>query len=164
MGITLTFINFEEMIAYARQLLGSAPETKAPVKQDVAPTYQQPVQQQPSQPVTQQPVQQVPQQTVQQPVQQNVPAQGAVYQQTPAQAQPVPTTTPNIQQQQPVQTVQTSYTCDNLANAAMTLMDAGRQAELLNLLSQFGVDNLPALQPEQYGAFATALRGLGAQI
>lgn len=152
MGITLTFINFEEMVAYARQLLGSAPDAKAPVKQDVTPTYQHPVQQQPAQ--------QVPQQAPRQ----NIPSTGAVYQQTPTQSQSVPTTAPNIQQQQPVQTAQTSYTCDNLANAAMTLMDAGRQAELLNLLSQFGVDNLPALQPEQYGAFATALRGLGAQI
>jgi hypothetical protein len=69
--------------------------------------------------------------------------------------------------QQPVTSVQTSvpsYTMDDLANAAMTLMDAGRQPDLLNLLAQFGVESLPALPPEQYGAFATALRELGAQI
>ena len=35
---------------------------------------------------------------------------------------------------------------------------------LLQLLKDFGVEALPTLQPEQYGAFATALRGLGAQI
>jgi hypothetical protein len=53
---------------------------------------------------------------------------------------------------------------DELTNAAVMLMDSGRQADLLNLLAQFGVEALPALPREQYGAFATALRGLGAQI
>lgn len=147
MGITLTFENFEEMTAYARQLLGTTQEIMAPLKQDVNPTYQQPVQQAP-----------------QQVVQQNSPAPEVVYQQTPVQTQSNPSVAPNTQQQQSIQTSQANYTIDNLANAAMALMDAGRQAELLNLLSQFGVESLPALQPEQYGAFATALRGLGAQI
>jgi hypothetical protein len=53
---------------------------------------------------------------------------------------------------------------DDLTKAAVMLMDSGRQADLLNLLSQFGVEALPALPQEMYGAFATALRGLGAQI
>ena len=39
-----------------------------------------------------------------------------------------------------------------------------QQPELLQLIRSFGVEALPFLQPEQYGAFATALRGLGAQI
>ncbi len=57
-----------------------------------------------------------------------------------------------------------TYTPDELAGAAMQLMDSGRQNELLLLLQQFGVNSIPALQPPQYGAFATALRDMGAQI
>lgn len=57
-----------------------------------------------------------------------------------------------------------TYTPDELAGAAMQLMDSGRQYELLSLLQQFGVNSIPALQPLQYGAFATALRDMGAQI
>ena len=67
----------------------------------------------------------------------------------------------------PTQTVPTSaptYTPDELARAAMTLMDSGRQQELIGLLQSFGVSSLPELKPEQYGPFATALRGMGAQI
>ena len=67
----------------------------------------------------------------------------------------------------PTQTVSTSaptYTPDELARAAMTLMDSGRQQELISLLQSFGVSSLPELKPEQYGMFATALRGMGAQI
>ena len=51
-----------------------------------------------------------------------------------------------------------------LAKAAMLLLDSGKQNELLALLQQFGTNSIPALQPSQYGAFATALRGMGAQI
>ncbi|MCB7067977.1 hypothetical protein [Enterocloster citroniae] len=57
-----------------------------------------------------------------------------------------------------------SYTLDDLTRAAIPLMDSGKQPALLQLLKDFGVEALPTLQPEQYGAFATALRGLGAQI
>ena len=46
----------------------------------------------------------------------------------------------------------------------MQLMDSGRQNDLINLLAQFGVNSVPHLQPNQYGAFATALREMGAQI
>lgn len=56
------------------------------------------------------------------------------------------------------------YTLNDLATAAMMLMDSGRQAELQQLLAAFGVESLPALPEEQYGAFATALREKGAQI
>lgn len=65
---------------------------------------------------------------------------------------------------QPVSTSAPTYTPDELARAAMTLMDSGRQRELIGLLQTFGVSSLPELRPEQYGGFATALRGLGAQI
>lgn len=63
-----------------------------------------------------------------------------------------------------ISTSATSYTLDDIAGAAITLMDAGRQGELLELLGQFGVQSLPELSQDKYGAFATALRGLGAQI
>ena len=121
-----------------------------------------------------------------------VPLQGAAQsQQTPAVQQPIPPVQENkapVQpamppvQQAPVQIQQTappaqpapaaqqipttapSYTLDELAKAAMTLMDTGRQAELQGLLAAFGVEALPALPKELYGSFATALREKGAQI
>lgn len=56
------------------------------------------------------------------------------------------------------------YTIGQIQAACAPLMDAGKQQELVNLLAQFGVQSLPQLPPEQYGAFVTALRGLGAKI
>lgn len=91
---------------------------------------------------------------VQQAVQQQSVQQAAVQQQ-PVQQQPV---------QQTVQTQQITYTLDDLSKAAVTLMDLGKQQELLNLLAQFGVQSMPELKPEQYGAFALALREKGANI
>lgn len=85
---------------------------------------------------------------------QAVPAPG------PVPTAPVPITPPV----QPVPTATHTYTLDELARAAMTLMDAGRQGDLLQMLAGFGVEALPALPPEQYGAFATKLRDMGAQI
>lgn len=103
------------------------------------------------------------------PVQQVAPAtpQPVQTQQTTPMAAPVQQTAPVAPppvQQAPVQTTAPSYTPDDLARAAMTLMDSGRQGDLIDLLAQFGADTLTHLQPEQYGAFATALRGLGAPI
>lgn len=99
----------------------------------------------------------------------------------PTQQQPqgVPTqqtapTTPPVQQQQqaPVQQPQLqavptsapTYTFDQLAVAATQLMDAGRMADLQQLLSSFGVQALMELPETQFGAFATKLRELGAKI
>lgn len=82
----------------------------------------------------------------------------------PVQAQQVTPVTPPPVQQAPVQTTAPSYNADDLARAAMTLMDSGRQGDLINLLAQFGTEALTQLPQEQYGAFATALRGLGAPI
>jgi hypothetical protein len=129
------------MKTYARELLNITPVSSeaAPLQQAI-PTYQQPIQSAP--------IQQVPVNT--NPInQQAVPT--APVQQAPAYTAPV-------------QTTQQSYSKDDLAKAAMVLMDAGRQPELLNLLTQFGVNSLPEIPEVQYGAFATALRGLGAQI
>lgn len=63
-----------------------------------------------------------------------------------------------------VSTTAREYTLDDLASAAMGLMDKGMQPQLQALLKQYGVEAMPQLPKEQYGAFATALRGLGAQI
>ena len=56
------------------------------------------------------------------------------------------------------------YTADQIMQAGATLMDAGKAGELMNLLASFNVPAVTALKPEQLGAFATALRQLGAQI
>ena len=60
-------------------------------------------------------------------------------------------------------TIQT-YTMEQLAVAATQIVDAGRRTELVGLLSSFGVQALTALPKDQYGAFATQLRALGAKI
>lgn len=100
-----------------------------------------------------------------------VPQQAQTMQQTVTQQQPQQTATQQTVQtaqagapQQTVQTTQAAYTLDDLARAAMALMDAGRQPELQQLLGKFGVESLPQLPKEHYGAFATELRGMGAQI
>lgn len=89
--------------------------------------------------------------------------------------QPVPTAVPVAQNQVPqappvappqqaVPTATTSYSMDQLAVAATQLVDANRRDDLLQLLASFGVQALTALPKEQYGAFATKLREMGAKI
>lgn len=63
----------------------------------------------------------------------------------------------------PVTTAQT-YTLDQISRAGASLVDAGKMEQLLGLLGRYGVQAVTQLQPEQYGAFATELRALGAQI
>lgn len=84
---------------------------------------------------------------------QNVPASAPVQNTQTAQAQSVA-----------VPTSQHTYSMDELARAAMTLMDKGGMAELQQLLAGYGCETLQQLPPDQYGSFATALRGMGAQI
>ena len=57
-----------------------------------------------------------------------------------------------------------TYTLDQISRAGASLVDAGKMQQLLELLGRYGVQAVTQLKPEQYGAFATALRGLGAQI
>lgn len=132
--ITVEFKDFEDMMGFARNLVSMIETKDKPPVQQAAPATTPPVQQ--MAPVTPQPVQT---------------------------QQMAPVTPPPVQQA-PVQTAAPSYTADDLARAAMTLMDSGRQGDLINLLAQFGTDALTHLPQEQYGAFATALRGLGAPI
>ena len=144
--IVLRFNDFDEMMRFAETLTGlagngtpTAPEpVPTPASAFTAPQPAAPWQA-PMAPPAQAPVQQPPVQ----PVAPGIP---------PAPVPPaVPASAP-------------SYTPDDLARAAMTLMDSGRQQELIGLLQNFGVSSLPDLRPDQYGAFATALRGMGAQI
>lgn len=72
---------------------------------------------------------------------------------------PVSYPAPNIPLAQPPQ-----YTVDQIMAAGATLMDAGKVNELMGLLHSFGVQAVMDLKPEQLGAFATAMRELGAKI
>ena len=86
-----------------------------------------------------------------------VPAPQSVYQQQiPMPQQPVPQTT--------VPTAAQTYTLEQLSVAGTQLVDAGRMAELQQLLASFGVNSMMQLPKEQYGAFATQLRAMGAKI
>ena len=125
--IHVDFKDFNEMVEFARQLLGGQ-AGKVPEAPAVQPVPTAPV----------------------------VTAPAAVAPATPADF--------TVQPAAAVPTAQSSYTLDDLARAGMTLMDSGRQGDLFQLLARFGVDALPALPQAQYGAFATALREMGAQI
>ena len=59
-----------------------------------------------------------------------------------------------------------SYTHEQVGKAGADLIAANpaKMQELMSLLQQFSVPAITALKPEQLGAFATALRGLGAEI
>lgn len=50
------------------------------------------------------------------------------------------------------------------AGADLITADPGKMPQLMALLQQFGVPSLQHLRPDQIGACATALRGLGAKI
>nr|DAM27056.1 MAG TPA: hypothetical protein [Caudoviricetes sp.] len=142
--ITVEFNSFEDMLVFAKKVCGQVGTDQEPKQESPATTTVPVPVQQATTPVQSTPMT-VPIQTQAAP---SVPAQSTAPTQQPAQ----------------VQTTAQSYTMDDLTKAAVMLMDSGRQADLLTLLAQFGVDALPALPLEQYGAFATALRGLGAQI
>ena len=64
----------------------------------------------------------------------------------------------------PVPTAAPQYTLEMIATAGTALVDAGKMEALCALLGKYGIDSLVKLDPSQYGAFATDLRGLGAQL
>lgn len=132
--ITVTFDSFEDMKEFAEKFLGTE---KVPVSmgEKEVPAQTQSIPVTPVAPVT--------------PI-------------TPVQSAPVtPVAQPAMS---PVPTTECTYSLDELANAAMTLMDKGMQNQLQELLASYGVEALPALPREMYGNFATALRGMGANI
>lgn len=53
---------------------------------------------------------------------------------------------------------------DDLIRAAASLMGAGKYLPIVELLGRFGVQALHQLPQENFGAFAAALRQMGAQI
>lgn len=63
-----------------------------------------------------------------------------------------------------VPTAPVAYTQDQLLRAAAPIMDAGKMAELQQVMASFGVTHMGQLPPERYGEFANALRGLGAKL
>lgn len=59
-----------------------------------------------------------------------------------------------------------TYTVEQIGKAGADLVsqDAAKMPELLVLLQKYGVQAITQLKPEQLGAFATELRGLGAKL
>lgn len=91
-------------------------------------------------------------------------AQAPVSRATPPPVSVTPTVQAPVPQPSPVPTAEHTYTAEELQVAAVALVDKGMMVQLQGLLQQFGVNSLPELPVEKYGAFATALRGMGAQI
>lgn len=75
-------------------------------------------------------------------------------------AAPVPAAPP----QPVVPTSAPQYTYEMLFNAAAALMGQNKGPQLQQLLAKYGIQRLPDLPPEQYGAYATDLRALGAKL
>ena len=59
-----------------------------------------------------------------------------------------------------------TYTMEQIgkAGADLATQTPGKMPELLALLQKYGVRAITELRPEQLGAFATELRGLGARL
>lgn len=88
---------------------------------------------------------------------------------TEAQAAPIQqTAAPAIQQPQPAVPLAQAptFTQADIAKAGAELFTTrpDLQPQVMALLGQFGCQSVMDLKPEQFGAFATALRGLGAKI
>ena len=147
MTMTVTFNSFDEMMGFARSLTGQVHGPAVQPAQVREPSRAAV----PTAPV-------VPEASI--------PATSAAPVPTaPSAVSTAPVTpAPAVQAAATVPTSTHTYTPDELAKAAMPLMDAGKQQELIGLVHQFGASSIPELRPEQYGAFATALRGMGAQI
>ena len=164
MNITVTFNDLDEVRAFAAMISGQTAEDQAPDPVVSQNTTMPQTAQQPTVPVTHAvPVEPVQPVTAVQSAVPTAPVQPVAA--VPTQSQiPVASQIPTAPAQPAVPTSTHTYTPDELAKAAMQLMDSGKQNELLALLQQFGTNSIPLLQPSQYGAFATALRGMGAQI
>lgn len=139
MKINIEFEDLRETVIFADFINErTAPAQSAPAVQPAAPTPTPAVGQ--VQPAVQGMGQAAP---VQQPVQPPAPAQQAQV--------AVPTTAP-------------AYTLEDLGRAGVAAQEMGKDAEVRALVASFGVASLHELPEAQYGAFATALRSLGAPI
>lgn len=95
----------------------------------------------------------------------NMPAGNAPAAPAPTPAAPPVTPMPTAAAPAPaVPVTAPTYTLDQIAKAGANLVDAGKMEQLLALLTKYGVQAVTQLTPDQYGAFATELRALGAQI
>jgi len=57
-----------------------------------------------------------------------------------------------------------TYSLEQLAQAGATLVQIGKMNECLALMKKYGIEAISQLNPDQFGAFATELRALGAQL
>lgn len=148
MEITARFDNLEEMWAFAGFITApNVPAQEASQQMGADPSGQPAA---PAQPVT-------PPAPAAQPLARPAPAASA---QQPVQTPPVP-----AQQAQPaVPTTAPAYTLEDLGRAGVAVQEMGKDAEVRALVASFGVATLQELPEAQYGAFATALRSLGAPI
>lgn len=173
MNITVNFDSLEEMKAFAVALMEEgAAEVIKTANQTAPTTPADPVPFQPTpvpstQPTSQVPAPQVPvppmQPTPQVPVQPSQAPQTQPTPQVPVQPTQAPQTPPPVQPQ-PVNTSTPQYTLEDLSRAAVPLQDAGRGQDLMALLQKYNVMSMTQLDPSVFGAFATDLRALGAQI
>ena len=97
------------------------------------------------------------------PVSAPAPAASAPPVSTPAPTAASPFQQPGITAGPPAAAAPT-YTLDQLARAGATLAQSGKMEQALALLAKYGIQTVNQLKPEQYGAFATELRLLGAQV
>ena len=64
----------------------------------------------------------------------------------------------------PLATAPQQYTLAELQKAVMPLLDAGRMADLQQVLAKYGALDLTKVPAEQYGALAADFRALGARL
>ena len=64
----------------------------------------------------------------------------------------------------PLATASQQYTLAELQKAVMPLLDAGRMADLQQVLAKYGAQDLTKVPAEQYGALAADFRALGARL
>ena len=143
--INLTFETFDEMVVFAKQILGNQ-TGKAVVQNTATGTVVAPTEPIPQAPVVQQPTASVTQATTVAPVTPQTPVQP----QTP------------VTSQAPVQ--MPTYSIDQIAVGAIQLKDAGRLGEFQQLLAKFGVAALTQLQPAQLPEIAAELQKMGVKL
>lgn len=141
-NVTIRIDRIDDLIKAAEMLAGLQGEEASPAQKPYSAQIAQATQT-PAQAMTGQPSPAAP---IAQPAQEAAPA-----------PQPAPAAAP-------VPTAEHTYTAEELQVAAVALVDKGMMVQLQGLLQQFEVNSLPELPAEKYGAFATALRGMGAQI
>ena len=81
-----------------------------------------------------------------------------------ASAQPASALAPAPAPAVPLATAPQQYTLAELQKAVMPLFDAGKMAELQQVLAKYGAQDLTKVPTEQYGALAADFRALGARL